>query len=211
MTCKQDWLDVVYVLEDQDVNPLVKIYDNDPAIFSEGERLKVGVMRKKSVCQSSKFDCHYCKFACESAISLKMHVRAVHLPVLVYEPADENAPANSNASSLSLSDGLSSVIDSDENSDEDTMSLQSRIGVRLQNLSSDPLSFGSEKSFVCLFCESAYKLQSSLQSHYREQHSPKKPFKCSDCGEDFRRNIELTRHKLQKCISINGTKVSTGR
>ena len=190
----------------EDTNPLVKIYDSDPAIFSPNERLKVGVMRKKSICESSKFDCHYCSFACESAVSLKMHVRSVHLPVLVYEPSTETPEGKKSYASIFICDGLSA--DSDENSEEEAMSLQPRIGVRLQNLSTDPVCSGNEKPFVCLFCESAYKLQSSLQSHYRDQHSPKKPFKCTACDEVFRRNIELTRHKLQKCIGSNSSKIS---
>lgn len=164
---------------------LVRVYDNDPVIFSGEERLKVGVMRRDSINESSKFQCQYCTQACESGIALKMHVRVKHMPVLVYD--------TSNCEKGNISSNINQIEDLEEE-----VSNRYRMGVRLQNISSEHVSF-IEKPFVCLFCECAYKLQCSLQSHYREQHSPHKPFQCSSCEDKFRRNIELTRHKIYKC------------
>ncbi|XP_076035803.1 uncharacterized protein LOC143021887 [Oratosquilla oratoria] len=73
-----------------------------------------------------------------------------------------------------------------------------RMGIKLQNTTPTDFS-ATEKPFACLFCESSYKLQSSLQSHFREHHSPNKPFQCLECKESFRRPIELSRHRLYRC------------
>ncbi|KAK8385109.1 hypothetical protein O3P69_012122 [Scylla paramamosain] len=73
-----------------------------------------------------------------------------------------------------------------------------RMGIKLQNTTCTELAT-SEKPFACLFCECSYKLQSSLQSHFREHHSPHKPFQCLECKEAFRRPIELSRHRLYRC------------
>ena len=79
-----------------------------------------------------------------------------------------------------------------------------RMGIKLQNTSCMELAT-SEKPFACLFCECSYKLQSSLQSHFREHHSPNKPFQCLECKEAFRRPIELSRHRLYRCpVSMCG-------
>ncbi|KAK3865851.1 hypothetical protein Pcinc_028568 [Petrolisthes cinctipes] len=73
-----------------------------------------------------------------------------------------------------------------------------RMGIKLQNTTITEF-VTTEKPFACLFCESCYKLQSSLQSHFREHHSPHKPFQCLECKEGFRRPIELSRHRLYRC------------
>ena len=75
-----------------------------------------------------------------------------------------------------------------------------RMGIKLQNTTTNEF-VATEKPFACLFCESAYKLQSTLQSHFREHHSPHKPFVCQECKESFRRPIELSRHRLYRCPS----------
>lgn len=79
-----------------------------------------------------------------------------------------------------------------------TVETRYRMGIKLQNTTLTEFST-TEKPFACLFCESSYKLQSSLQSHFREHHSPHKPFQCLECKEGFRRPIELSRHRLYRC------------
>ncbi|XP_066980169.1 oocyte zinc finger protein XlCOF19-like [Macrobrachium rosenbergii] len=142
------------------------VFDTDPAFFSPDEKLKVGVIREEDGTQV--FLCMYCRMRCETALSLKMHVRVYHMPVLVYD------------------NGLG------------TVETRYRMGIKLQNTTSTEFST-TEKPFACLFCESSYKLQSSLQSHFREHHSPHKPFQCLECKEGFRRPIELSRHRLYRC------------
>ncbi|KAK8754628.1 hypothetical protein OTU49_016923 [Cherax quadricarinatus] len=78
-----------------------------------------------------------------------------------------------------------------------TVETRYRMGIKLQNTTCTEFST-TEKPFACLFCESSYKLQSSLQSHFREHHSPHKPFQCLECKEGFRRPIELSRHRLYR-------------
>ncbi|KAK7066314.1 hypothetical protein SK128_004171 [Halocaridina rubra] len=142
------------------------VFDTDPAFFSPDEKLKVGVIREEDGTQV--FLCMYCRIRCESALSLKMHVRVYHMPILVYD------------------NGLG------------TVETRYRMGIKLQNTTATEFST-TAKPFACLFCESSYKLQSSLQSHFREHHSPHKPFQCLECKEGFRRPIELSRHRLYRC------------
>lgn len=73
-----------------------------------------------------------------------------------------------------------------------------RMGIKLQHTTSNEMCT-TEKPYACLFCPSAYKLQSSLQFHFRENHSPHKPYPCQECKESFRRTIELSRHRLYRC------------
>ena len=75
-----------------------------------------------------------------------------------------------------------------------------RMGIKLQNTSQNNFTT-TDKPYACLFCESTYKLQSSLQSHFRDHHSPYKPYQCVECKEGFRRAIELSRHHLYRCNS----------
>lgn len=178
---------------------LVRIYDTDPAIFSSNERLKVGVMRRESIDQNSRFQCQYCVHSCEAAIALKMHVRLKHMPVLVYDNSNKEKINNDNSNENTDANGHG--VDDIEVNDT-----RLRMGVRLQNISSDHTTL-NDKPFVCLFCECAYKLQCYLQSHFRDQHSPNMPFQCPSCEEKFRRNVELTRHKIYRCIYRKGHKL----
>jgi len=193
--------------EDFVSNPLVKIFDNDPAIFHPDERLKVGVMRRKSVCENRKFQCHYCTHSCESNFSLKIHIRIVHLPTVVYDsPKGYGGNAGEHVGCLDSegeSDEGCQMSDNEENLSEERFNYKTkrRMGVKLVNLNSGSKLNGStlDKPFVCLFCENSYKLSSSLQSHYRDSHSPVKPHKCQLCPASFRKNMELNRHKMNKC------------
>ncbi|KAA0184934.1 hypothetical protein HAZT_HAZT008063 [Hyalella azteca] len=169
---------------------IVRIYDNDPAIFAGEERLKVGVMRRESISVDTKYQCNYCAFACSSAVGLKMHVRVGHKPVLVYDTLKHLQNRNPMPYGMQYA---SMAAHSLEN-----VGSKLRMGVRLQNVASDLASL-NEKPFVCLFCDCSYKLQSSLLSHFRDQHSPYKPFQCSLCSQSFRRNIELVRHNIYRC------------
>ncbi|XP_047118168.1 zinc finger protein 845-like [Schistocerca piceifrons] len=55
------------------------------------------------------------------------------------------------------------------------------------------------KPFVCIFCDGAFKFKSNIFLHFKEKHTPYKPFSCVDCQENFRRTIELSRHRVYYC------------
>ncbi|XP_067002400.1 uncharacterized protein [Anabrus simplex] len=55
------------------------------------------------------------------------------------------------------------------------------------------------KPFACLFCDGAFKFKSNIHLHYKEKHTPYKPFTCVDCQESFRRSMELSRHRVYYC------------
>ncbi|PSN39825.1 hypothetical protein C0J52_19186 [Blattella germanica] len=55
------------------------------------------------------------------------------------------------------------------------------------------------KPFVCIYCTGAFKFKSNINLHYKEKHTPYKPFACMDCHETFRRSMELSRHRVYYC------------
>lgn len=73
-----------------------------------------------------------------------------------------------------------------------------RIGIKLQNISHNER-FAVESPYSCLLCLSSYKLESSLQFHFRENHGTPKPYQCLECKEQFKRSVELSRHKVYNC------------
>ena len=55
------------------------------------------------------------------------------------------------------------------------------------------------KPYVCIYCTGAFKFKSNINLHYKEKHTPYKPFACMDCHETFRRSMELSRHRVYYC------------
>lgn len=69
-------------------------------------------------------------------------------------------------------------------------------GVELQNVSEPP---ECPKPWSCIFCDAAFRARTNMSTHFKEKHTPYKPFVCADCGEAFRKGIDLNRHKLYFC------------
>ncbi|KAJ9588445.1 hypothetical protein L9F63_018178 [Diploptera punctata] len=69
-------------------------------------------------------------------------------------------------------------------------------GAQLNNVTA---STDLSKPFVCIYCTGAFKFKSNINLHYKEKHTPYKPFACMDCHETFRRSMELSRHRVYYC------------
>ncbi|RXG52147.1 Myoneurin [Armadillidium vulgare] len=147
-------------------NDFTSIYDTDPMFFSPDEKLKAGYMKSSN--GSQVIFCFYCTAQYDSSLSLKMHVRIFHMPVIIYDNG------------------------------QGTTGSRYRIGIKLQNISHNE-KFGIESPYSCLFCLASYKLEGSLQFHFKEKHSTQKPYQCLECKEQFRKSIELSRHKVYNC------------
>ena len=69
-------------------------------------------------------------------------------------------------------------------------------GVQLQNVTEPP---EGPKEWACIYCDAAFKARTNMSNHFKDKHTPHKPFKCSECQEAFRKSIDLNRHKLYFC------------
>lgn len=69
-------------------------------------------------------------------------------------------------------------------------------GVQLSNVSEPP---ECPKEWACIYCDAAFRARTNMSSHFKEKHTPYKPFSCNECKEAFRKAIDLNRHKLYFC------------
>lgn len=144
-------------------------YDATWPAFKGDERLRVGQIVNDEAMQNASLVCIYCNEKRVNSTDISRHVWNFHKPQVVTTSVPQ----------------------------EDGSQREHNFGMQLIKIASDSLALG--RSFICIFCNGTFKFKSNLLQHFRENHSPNKPFPCIECKARFRRSIDVSRHRVYYC------------